>query len=320
MLGGGICHVLNALIIKRAGLAPAPREAMIAPGLNRKILCLSVLMLVSVCSFAHVDLELQIEEINSRIELEGPHAELFLKRGNLYRRHEDWDKAASDFKRVRELEPGHPQIDWLEGLYKIDSKQWQKGDELLSRYLESNQEYGPAYHVRALARWKLGSPAAAAKDYGSAIYLSNQPSPSLYRAQVISLYTATPDDLEEASAVVDAGLNRFPREISLMGLGVDLALVQSDVRHALQYMMRLPSRLDGLLQWKFRRASWACINKDRNAASSGFKEVLSNVSEKEIRRAGTFDLSIETVSALAEAPEPEKCIEAINSLLHRLEP
>jgi tetratricopeptide (TPR) repeat protein len=284
--------------------------------------CLVVLLLALIASpvYGHTDLELQIEALNEQIELEGTQADLLLKRANLYRRHEDWDKAAFDFITVRGLDPAQPEVDWIEGLYMVDTDQWQEADELISRFIDSNKSHAAAHHVRGRARWKLGRFSDASDDYQSAINLSPRPSPSLYRSHIISELSAGPESYASATASVQAGLNHFPREISLLGLAVDLALVQSDGQAALNTMMRLPGRLQELMQWKFRRAAWQCIQGNEDRAKEAFNDMLTPSGDDEKRRAGTFDLSPEEVGALAGDPTVDKCTAAVSALLAKLQP
>ena len=62
------------------------------------VLCLAVLP-----AAAHLDLEIQIANVSEAIAREPENATLYLKRGELYRAHEEWSASESDFLTARKL-------------------------------------------------------------------------------------------------------------------------------------------------------------------------------------------------------------------------
>ena len=80
---GGVLTV-NSISRKATALACLLALAAISPGLR-----------------AHSDIQLQIVQLDARIEAEGPQAELLLKRGDLYRRHGEFGAAQRDFEQAR---------------------------------------------------------------------------------------------------------------------------------------------------------------------------------------------------------------------------
>ena len=285
------------------------------------------LMVVFCCSllgspplFAHADLLLQIEEISRQIAQHGENPDLYLKRGALYWRHGGWSASDKDFQKVRELAPGHPLVDWFEARLLIDTDQPGKADALLSRFLRQNPEHGTAYRDRAVARWDLNQPLLSARDYQSAISNSERPSPSLFRSLILSLLAAGRDHAAEAMAEINNGLNRFSRELSLLGLGVDLALARSDPQLAFQLMARLPQGLSDLPQWQFRKAVWYCLDGDTNAATRSFSTLLANAQDREQQRAGTWEPPMEIISKLNSDTKVETCSNAMWELLLRQHP
>jgi len=282
--------------------------------------CLAVSLLVCNVALAHTDLEIQIEDLSRQIQASGPQAELLLRRGDLYRRHEDWQAAALDFALVREQTPDNTLVDWVEGRYKVDSGQWVDAELMLSRFLQTNPGHSGAHQVRAIARWNLNRPAEAAQDYADAITQSQQPGPSLYRSLVITHFASGNSGMADAIAAVNAGLGKFPREISLLGLGVDLSLVQLDLSAALNYMSKVPQRLYKLPQWRFRRAVWSCLEGDIDTASVTFSALLAEADHSGQHRAGTWVLPLESVSSLAENPKAGSCSAAVRDGLEALHP
>ncbi|NND45044.1 MAG: tetratricopeptide repeat protein, partial [Xanthomonadales bacterium] len=135
---------------------------------------------------AHTDLQLQIAAITRQIEASPDAADLYLKRGDLHRRHQDWDAAAADFASVRRLASGLSETDWFEGRMRVDAGQFEAGERLLSRFLEANPGHTGALQARARSHWGQRAPGAAAHDYQQAIDRSESPAPALYRALVVT--------------------------------------------------------------------------------------------------------------------------------------
>lgn len=273
-------------------------------------------LLTSTMLVGHADLDLQIENISLQILQAPANSDLYLKRGDLFRRHREWLKSRQDFEKVRELKPDEPQVDWYEGRLAVDAERWAEGDKLLSRFLESHEKHSSAYHTRAWARWQLTMPEASAQDYASAISYSERPAPALYRSLVITQYASGEEYRAEAAVTVDAGLQKFPGEPSLLGLGVDLALANAETDQASGYLGTLSPGLLRLPQWTFRKAVLSCLQGDVTSAVAGFESLMPGVGN----RAGSWTLSPELIEALVVAPDPQTCRDTVLTTLGAQQP
>lgn len=277
-------------------------------------------MLASTLLAAHPDLVSQIEELNRQISAAPCSADLYLKRGDLYRRHREWLKSRQDFEKVRSLEPDQPDIDWYEGRLEVAAGHWDEGDRLLSRFLQRNAQHASAYRTRAQARWQLGRPEAAAQDYASAIQHSERPAPDLYRSLVITQYASGGKLRARAPASAYAGLQRFPGEASLMGLAVNLALADADTVRAEEYLARLSPGLMKLPQWTFRQAVLFCLKGDVDQAAAGFGSLLPEADNEFSTRPGSWTVDAKLIGPLAAKPDSQLCLDAVRTLLARLQP
>ena len=106
--------------------------------------------------------------------------------------------------------------------------------------------------LRSQALLLLDRPIEAAEDLGRAIELAENPSPALYRDQALALIAAGETHWPEADSVIRGGLQRFPMEISLLGLGTDLALARDDTASATAFINELPAALQQLPEWQKR--------------------------------------------------------------------
>lgn len=218
----------------------------------------AVLLIAANSALGHPDLIQQIKALDEQLATDPENVELLCKRGDLHRRHEDFKSAERDFKLARAADPDHAAIDFLEAELLLDMGQPEPAEKMLSRYLSLLPGHGYAWVLRGKAYIRLGKPASAAQDFASAIRVSPRPSPEVYRLQIMSLAAGGSDHIDETLKAVDTGLDRFPYEVNLLGIGVDIALAANRVEHARKYLANLPGKLDALPQWAARINTAEC--------------------------------------------------------------
>ena len=103
--------------------------------------------------FAHGDVHGQILEITDQIAKSPTNFDLFTKRGELYRVHQDWDAAHADFDHAFALNPKLDTIDFSKGRLFLDAN-WPLSakvsfDRFLTKY--SNHVEALVLRARALA-------------------------------------------------------------------------------------------------------------------------------------------------------------------------
>ena len=127
------------------------------------------LILQASMALGHPDLVLQIEALDKQIASDPENAELLCKRGDLHRRHQDFEAAANDFRAARATEPNYAPIDFLEGELMLDVGKPELAEHLLSRYLVTRPGHAFAWVLRGKAFIRLGKPEMAANDFTTAI-------------------------------------------------------------------------------------------------------------------------------------------------------
>jgi len=209
-------------------------------------------------AWSHADLELQIEELTLQLQGQPDNVELLLKRGDLQRRHESPALARADFKRVREIQQDNDTVDWYEGRLEVELGRAESGVKYLDQFLSANPDHGIALQNRARGYLLLHQPLLAARDYRHVIQVSDRPTPTLYSANALALVEAGPEYFSPAMDIVSAGLERFPGEVSLTGLGTDISLAIADTGSAQELINTLPAPILDLPQWKARVSLLAC--------------------------------------------------------------
>ncbi len=232
-----------------------------------------VLTLLSLSAFSHPDLVLQIESFDLQLESDPANVELLIKRGDLYRRHGNYAAAANDFAKVKKFDPYNALLDFYVGRLLFDSGDAAAADIHFEKYLYTHPQHAKAWILRGEAAIVLRQPELAATYFALAIKATPSPSPALYRLQILSLIVLGEKKWVEASQVVDQGLEHFGFEVSLIGLGTDIALAGNQVDLAGQYLERVPPSLRKLSQWDVRIQTKQClIAADPNARKNCLHE------------------------------------------------
>lgn len=211
-------------------------------------------------AIAHSDLELQIEAVNRQLASEGESAQLLLKRGDLYRRHLEFELAQQDFESARAIAPDEPLVDFFEGRLAQQTGSSERALELLDRYLNQRPDHAAAWVLHGKATLSDGRPAESAEDFGRAIALARKPSPELYRLQVLALVAS--NEIPAALEAVDAGLEEMPGEVNLIGLGADISVMAGDGDRAAEYLRILPTELQRVQRWNQLATRVACVSQE----------------------------------------------------------
>lgn len=265
-------------------------------------------------AYAHPDLLLQIEALTEQLERQADNIDLLLKRGDLQRRHQSWDLARADFKRVREIQADNKIIDWFEGRLDVESGRPLAGVQYLDRFLHTNPGHAPALQNRAQGYLLLKRPLLAAQDFEAVIQASERPAPSLFSANALALVEAGDDHYSTALFVVQTGLMQFPAEVRLTGIGVDLCLARSDTDTASKLIGQLPAPVLKLPQWQTRQALLDCQAGIEARAALWFNigpEDTQGPSHRQPLLTGKW------LTLLAADPSAENCQAAAIEILHR---
>lgn len=223
------------------------------------LVALIVFATLPVSGIGHPDLVAQIELLDAKIQDDQVNAELLIKRGDLYRRHEDFSAAARDFEAARQLSPDNSLIDFYQGRMQLESGHPEAAEHHLDSYLSSNPVHSKAWMLRGEANIQLARASAAAECFDQAIQTAKSPSPGLYRLLILSQLAIGESAWDAAVDAVDSGLARFGAEVTLLGLGTDIALARNRPAAARRYLAQLPQALQSRPQWDARKRNADCM-------------------------------------------------------------
>lgn len=208
---------------------------------------------------AHPDLVLQIKSLDSQLAANPTDSELLIKRGDLYRRHENYPAAGLDFAAARKVNPDNLLLDFYDGHLLLDSGDATAAELRFKKYLSTHPEHAKAWILLGETSIQLNQPVPAASYFARAINTTQTPSPGLYRQHILSLVSIGEPKWDAASLAVDKGLQHFGFEVTLLGLGIDIALARNQSLKAEQYLKTLPEVLYALPQWDVRIRTTKCL-------------------------------------------------------------
>lgn len=247
---------------------------------------LIVLSMLASPAWTHPDLLLQIEELDRALASRPADADLLTRRGDLHRQHEDYAAAAQDLAAARSAQPDYPLLDLYEGMLLLDTGDPAGAEELFTRFLQEQPRLASAWILRARARLALGLAYQAAADYAQAILYADLPSPELYRDWALALVAAGEDHWNEARDVVDIGLGLFPREVSLLALGTDIALAENQPGEAENYINRLSQPITRLPRWQSRTETMKCLQAESaGGTAAACQSAAVNALQEQINQA-----------------------------------
>lgn len=222
---------------------------------RRRVTWLATSLTMCLSAWGHPDLLLQIAELDEDLSRTPADTSLLVQRGDLYRRHGDYESAKRDFDAARALQSAPGEVDFLEGKLALESGNPDRAAELLNRYLVQHPQHAAGWLVMGDIEGTRGDSMAAAQNYAMALARSARPTPDLYMRQARSLANAGSDHAGEAMVVLNLGLEQFPQDVSLLGLATDISLDRGDSEEAARFINSLPQAIRKLPQWKHREDS-----------------------------------------------------------------
>lgn len=229
---------------------------------------------VALVAAAHGPLQEQIDALTEQIE-QAPSAQLYLRRGELHRLHEDWDAALSDYRRAARLAPAEDTLDFLRGRALLEAGRPAPAKLALERYLARHPDHAEALIVQARALRALGRYRAAAAAYTRAIDRLPRPEPDHYleRARI----EAAAGTIKPALAGLDAGIARLGPVVTLQLYAIELELKQRRVDAALARLDRIAAQSPRKETWLARRGAILWDAGRRKEAGAAYAAALAAI-------------------------------------------
>ena len=257
------------------------------------------LTLLAFSAGAHERLEQQIATATARIAAEPSKAILYLDRGELYRLHEQWDRARADYARAEQLDPELKRVAFARGRMELEAGNAAAAKSALDVFLAGEPQHAEARLTRARASMRLGQLEAAVADYDAAITHADPPSPDLYfeRAKVLTAAARA----DEALRGLDEGIARLGLIASLQRQAIEIELSRARYDAALTRLDTLTARAprkESYLAEKGTILARAGRHEEARAAYADARERIAALPEAQRRSAAMKELAARVDSAL----------------------
>ena len=255
------------------------------------------LALLSSFALAHEGLHEQIRAVTAKIKRDPKNASLYLQRGELYRLHREWTRAAADYDRAARLRPDLKIIDLARGKMSFESGRFQRAKFILDRFLSQQPDHYEGLITRARVLNRLGLRSDAIEDFTHALAKSAVADPDLYieRAQVTA---ADEKRTDEALIGLDEGIKRLGPLVTLQLTAIDLELRRRNYDAAL-------ARLDGITSQSERKETWLVRRG----------EILKLAGRQEEARAA-FNAALAAIESLPPERRQSRAVTALQLRAH----
>lgn len=222
---------------------------------------------------AHGDLHEQIHQLSEKLRSQPNDAELWHKRGELYRAHGDHKHALADYTRAERLNPALHVVHLSRGRTLLEAGRLGGAEESLSHFLQLIPGHTEALLLRARVRVQLRRHDQAEQDYAVALAGSGDPLPDLYIERANNLVQLK--RIDDALSVLEDGKKRLGALVTLDDTALSIELSAARYANALKRvdaMLAQAPRGEHLLA---RKAQILELAGDREAARNARESALA---------------------------------------------
>lgn len=241
---------------------------------------------LSFSAFGHEGIDIQIQSLNKRIPESPQDYRLYLRRADLYRRHQEWNNALKDLKRADRLEPGNYESALSRAQIELDRNNPDKSIKILDDLLQRQPDFIPALFVQGRAFAELNKIPESVAAFTRGIELIHAPRPDHYleRAKVLA---SDPKYIEDAIRSIDDGLVTLKNNISLEQYATELEINSGRLEPALIRVERVLSNNPTLPAWLVRKAEILTGLGRYDEAVEAYQAASNGISLFPVRRQNT---------------------------------
>lgn len=241
-------------------------------------LLLSLALAAASALHAHGDDQLLIEALTEELAKK-PDADLFIRRGELHRHHQEWTKAEADLIAAAKLDPSLTLVDFFRARVLLEAGAPQRAFPFIERYQKSAPDEPEGWYLRGEIAHTLGRSAEAAAHYADGIRRAPNPRPEHFLRRARILASITPRDPVQVLAALDEGIARLGPVISLVDYAIELEIEARNIDAALARIDRAMANLPRRERWLVRRGDLLVKAGRTPEAVAAYRAALAAIEE-----------------------------------------
>jgi tetratricopeptide (TPR) repeat protein len=234
-------------------------------------------LLIHGAASAHGSLHWRIESLTDQVEKDPGNIELLLKRGELYRQHQEWQSALDNLSQALQRDPENSKINFFIGRVLYQGGKPSAAIPHLRRFVRSDPDHSNAllYTARSLAALEM--PEDASKMYRRAIANAPVKTPDHYLEWSDAHFANNASRLEGAIAILDDGIAQLGPVVSMVQRAIDLEWTAGDLDGAMRYLDMLPSDLASTPRWLTTRAELLRESRRIDGANRAYRQAMDAI-------------------------------------------
>ena len=244
--------------------------------MSLRIICVALVAVAILPSrlLAHGDLHEQIHHVTEQIAKDPKNSELYLRRGELRRMHQEWDLAQADYDQAVALNPSLAIVDFTRGRMFLEANWPHSAKICLDRFLLRNTNHVEGFIARARTLVKLEKPLDAARDFTTAIRYAPEGRPELYIERAEALASAGDKHYAEALRGLDEGVERLGSLVTIQLHAIDLELKLKQFDAALARLEKIAAQSPRKETWLARRGEILLQAGRREESRAAYEQAL----------------------------------------------
>lgn len=237
-----------------SGLDLFYREGLWEMGMfDRKSLLGLLALLLSIQAFGHAQLDEMLVLVNEELAESPESAPLYVKRGELYRDHEEFDKALADFDRAEKLDSTYQNYELHRGLVYLGMGKAELSVDYFTRAHQADPDNFTPIYYRARAYFRLERFAEACTDFDKAFPSMKRVTPGNILEHAQAHQNNPQTGIGVAIDRLESGLKRLGNVISLEMALVDLYAQAGDYKGGVELLSRIIGRGGRVDLWRMMR-------------------------------------------------------------------
>lgn len=227
---------------------------------------------------AHGDDQVLIEALTEQLS-KAPEADLFIRRGELFRHHQQWERAEADYVAAAKLDPALTLVDFFRARAQLEAGAPDKALPLVDRYLVNAPDEPEGRFLRGDVLAALGRHDDGALEYAHGIERAPSPRPEHFLRRARFLAAAPAADAARVIAALDEGIKRLGPVIALIDYAITLELERQNHDGALERITQAMSHAPRRERWLARQGDILANCGRKAEAAAAYRAALTAIED-----------------------------------------